>query len=90
MEAEKRSIGMNLSIPLDLSIKLSRKVLDYKELGIPTTKETLLLKYTRTGLELDADGESIPVTGYDDLPDPPVTGISPIEEGTIETRKQAQ
>lgn len=61
MEHEKRSIGMNLSIPLDLSIRLSRKVLDYKEAGIPTTKETLLLKYAKTGLELDQDGESMPV-----------------------------
>lgn len=93
-QQEKRSIGMNLSMPLDLSIQLSRKVLDYRQAGIPLTKETLLLRYASMGLAQDVEGDSMPIV-YDDSQDGderPVTGYNeypgpmPGDEAKIEQR----
>jgi hypothetical protein len=53
---------MNLSIPLDLSINLSHKVLEMRSAGIDTTKASLILKYTQQGLSMDNDGISEPIS----------------------------
>jgi len=71
---ERRSTGLNLVIPADLSARLSHKVIDMRASGIDINKQSLILKYAKEGLKQDQDGESIPNPGIDD------------RDGLIETR----
>ena len=63
MNKEVRNITtMNLSIPLDLSMQLTRRVADLKEAGMQdVTKSGLLLRYAQQGLMMDQDGVSEPI-----------------------------
>lgn len=57
MKAEKRNTtGINLKLPSDLSIALSRRVIDLRESGMKLTKEQLILKYASAGLKADEPG----------------------------------
>jgi hypothetical protein len=58
---ETRSTGLNIKLPLSLSMQLTRRVADLRESGATITKEKLLLLYCERGLKDDAPGESMPV-----------------------------
>jgi hypothetical protein len=48
MRREQRSaqtIGMNIQIPKDISIELSKRVLDRSAVGMPITKQQLVVEY---------------------------------------------
>jgi hypothetical protein len=53
---EQRSgdtIGMNLMIPKPISIELSKRCLDRASIGIPTTKEQLVIQYLEQVIKED-------------------------------------
>lgn len=63
MVKENRNITtMNLQIPLSISMALSKRVCSLREIGIDTTKSSLLISYAQRGLYEDKDGESEPVS----------------------------
>jgi len=44
------TIGIQIEIPKELSLKLARHILDLSEIGIRATKADLIIKYARIGL----------------------------------------
>ena len=50
MRREQRSastIGMTIQIPKDISIELSKRVLDRSAIGMPMTKQQLVVEYLK-------------------------------------------
>jgi len=58
---EKRSTGLTVKIPIELSMRLSKRVCDLRTSGSGITKADLLLHYATRGLSEDQNGESMPV-----------------------------
>jgi len=58
---QRNTTTMNLHIPIDVSMALSKRVCDLKQSGSDCTKQSLILSYAQRGLLMDKDGESMPV-----------------------------
>lgn len=49
----EETVGINLELPKDLSIKLDRHLIDLKEKGIKISKAELIIRLARLGLVND-------------------------------------
>jgi hypothetical protein len=45
----EETIGINLELPKEFSIKLDRYLIDLKEKGVKTSKAELIIKFARIG-----------------------------------------
>jgi hypothetical protein len=57
----RTATGLNIKIPLDLSMQLSKRICDLRQSGSDITKSDLILKYAKEGLQQDQDGQSEPI-----------------------------
>jgi hypothetical protein len=62
---QRNTTGLNLQIPLNISMALSKRVCDLKESGSLITKSELILHYANRGLHEDQDGQSVTLIGED-------------------------
>ena len=52
------TIGTNLELPKDFSLKLARQILDLSERGVTVTKKDLLIKYAQIGFNEEIKKDS--------------------------------